>query len=102
MLRSLSRFPLRRVYSTNGKPLIPPNELTEEEVAVFNKLTKELNPTSLSIQDLSGGCGQMYSIEVESEKFQGLSMIKQHRLVNQILKEDVSKWHGLRIKTKSC
>lgn len=100
MLRTFSsRLPLRRLYSSK---LTPPSGLTEEETLVFEKLNRELAPESLKIEDLSGGCGQMYSIEVESSKFDGLTMIKQHRLVNQILKEDVSKWHGLRIKTKSC
>jgi len=35
----------------------------------------------------------MYAIAVTSEKFRGLSMIKQHRLVNDILGEEIKNWH---------
>jgi stress-induced morphogen len=56
--------------------------------------------TSWQVQDVSGGCGSMYAINVTSEKFRGLSMIKQHRLVNEILGEEIKKWHGLQLRTK--
>ncbi|GMM30384.1 Bol3 protein [Martiniozyma asiatica (nom. inval.)] len=79
--------------------LVPPPTLNEEESQVFQKLNKELNPSKLDIQDLSGGCGQMYYIEIESAKFSGLTMIKQHRLVQGLIKEEVSGWHGVRLKT---
>lgn len=100
MLRTLARGALRR-YSGAPNVLKAPAGLTEEETLVFDKLAAALNPVHLQIQDLSGGCGQMYAVEVESAKFAGLSMVKQHRLVNDILKEDVARWHGLRIKTKA-
>lgn len=44
----------------------------------------------------------MYAIQIVSEKFNGLPMIKQHRLVNEILKEEIAKWHGLQLKTKAA
>jgi stress-induced morphogen len=43
----------------------------------------------------------MYAIEIESPKFAGLSVIKQHKLVNQVLKEEIAKWHGVQLRTKS-
>lgn len=43
----------------------------------------------------------MYAVAVTSERFRGLSMIKQHRLVNEILKERIKGWHGLQLKTKA-
>ena len=53
------------------------------------------------MKDISGGCGSMYGIEVESEKFRGLNMLKQQRMVNQVLKEkmDSEGWHGVQLKT---
>jgi stress-induced morphogen len=42
----------------------------------------------------------MYAIDVTSEKFKGLSMIKQHRMVNDILGEEIKKWHGMQLRTK--
>lgn len=48
---------------------------------------------------MSGGCGAMYEIHVESADFKGLSTIKQHRLVTETLKEQIKEMHGLRIST---
>jgi stress-induced morphogen len=44
----------------------------------------------------------MYAIEVESPKFAGLTVIKQHKLVNQVLKEEIAKWHGVQLRTKAA
>ena len=42
----------------------------------------------------------MYSIEVESPQFAGLSVVKQHKLVKDVIKEDVARWHGFVLKTQ--
>lgn len=63
-------------------------------------LSTSLDATSCHVEDVSGGCGAMYKISVESPKFQGLSMIKQHRMVNDILKEHIKGMHGLTLDTK--
>lgn len=47
----------------------------------------------------SGGCGSFYAISVEHESFKGLTMIKQHRLVNDLLKDDIKDMHGLQVST---
>ncbi|SCW01429.1 LAFE_0D12376g1_1 [Lachancea fermentati] len=80
----------RRLYS-----------LTPEEKLVFEKLKKQLEPKQLQVRDVSGGCGSMFAIDITSQKFKGLSMVKQHKLVNQILKEDIKRWHGLQLRTRS-
>ena len=41
----------------------------------------------------------MYTVEIESGAFKGLSMMKQHRLVQDLLKEDIAKMHGIQIRT---
>ena len=43
----------------------------------------------------------MYAIDITSEKFRGLSMLKQQRLVNQVLREEIKGWHGVQLKTKA-
>lgn len=53
----------------------------------------------IKVEDVSGGCGSMYEIFVESVEFKGLSMVKQHRLINEVLKDDIKQMHGLRIHT---
>lgn len=89
----------RRMYS-----LLDLNEestMGEYETKIYNILNEEFKPLRLQVQDVSGGCGSMFAILVESAKFKGLPMIKQHRLVNETLKDEIKKWHGLQLKTKS-
>ena len=43
----------------------------------------------------------MYALDIVSEKFRGLSVIKQHRLVNSVLEAEIKKWHGVQLKTKA-
>ena len=43
----------------------------------------------------------MYSLDVVSEMFRGLGVVKQHKMVNEILKEEVKGWHGVQIKTRT-
>jgi BolA-like protein 3 len=42
----------------------------------------------------------MYAVQVTSEKFRGLPVVKQHRLVNEVLGERIKSWHGLQLRTK--
>jgi stress-induced morphogen len=97
--------------SSPKRPLLPiqqlrlysaPADLNIAEKHIYEKLEDELKPVILDVRDVSGGCGSMYAINIISEKFNGLSMIKQHRLVNTILKEEISGWHGLQLKTKAA
>lgn len=48
-----------------------------------------------------GGCGSMFAIKIVSDAFKGIPMIKQHRLVNQVLADEIKKWHGLQLVTKA-
>jgi stress-induced morphogen len=43
----------------------------------------------------------MYALEIESPKFNGLSVIKQHKLVNKILEEEIKGWHGVQLRTRA-
>lgn len=81
--------------------LIAPGHLNEKERDIWTRLMKELQCTELEVQDISGGCGSMYGIDIVSEKFRGLSMLKQQRLVNQVLGEEIKGWHGVQLKTRA-
>uniref|UniRef100_A0A672RTF4 BolA family member 3 n=1 Tax=Sinocyclocheilus grahami TaxID=75366 RepID=A0A672RTF4_SINGR len=48
---------------------------------------------------ISGGCGAMYEIHIESDEFRGKRTVQQHQLVNQALKDEIKAMHGLRIFT---
>lgn len=73
---------------------------TEGEVRIV-KILREKFPlaSSLKVVDISGGCGAMYEIHIESSEFKGKRTVQQHQLVNQALKEEIQGMHGLRIFT---
>uniref|UniRef100_A0A8D3BJD1 BolA-like protein 3 n=1 Tax=Scophthalmus maximus TaxID=52904 RepID=A0A8D3BJD1_SCOMX len=74
---------------------------TDGEVRIATVL-KEKFPlaSSLKVVDISGGCGAMYEIHIESSEFKGKRTVQQHQLVNQALKEEIQGMHGLRIFTE--
>ncbi|SCU79890.1 LAME_0B00826g1_1 [Lachancea meyersii CBS 8951] len=74
---------------------------TPEEKLIFDKLSKQLSPRQIEVRDVSGGCGSMFAIDITSDKFKGLTMVKQHKLVNKILEDDIKRWHGLQLRTRT-
>ncbi|KAK3562188.1 hypothetical protein QTP86_030183 [Hemibagrus guttatus] len=89
-LLALSCRQTQRSFSTN----------TEGEIRI-TEILKEKFPqaSSLKVVDISGGCGAMYEIHIESDDFRGKRIVQQHQLVNQALKEEIKGMHGLRIFT---
>ncbi|KAH0490818.1 hypothetical protein TgHK011_002270 [Trichoderma gracile] len=75
-------------------------DMTEAEASIAAILASKLEPTSLLVQDISGGCGSMYAIDITSPAFKGLNMLKQQRLVNAALGDLVKQWHGVQIRTR--
>jgi len=89
-----ARVPLRaRQYAT------PPAALSQGEQAIHSKLMEKFSPSQLEVEDVSGGCGSFYTVVIASESFKGLPTVKQHRLVNEVLKKDFEGIHGLQLKT---
>ncbi|ORX33732.1 bola protein [Kockovaella imperatae] len=69
------------------------------EKRMEEKLRKEFNPTRLGIQDTSGGCGSFFNIDIESEKFVGMTKVKQHKAVQNAIKEEIEGMHGVSLRT---
>ncbi|KAG7549042.1 hypothetical protein FFLO_03078 [Filobasidium floriforme] len=67
------------------------------EQKIYDKLKNKFSPKTLDVMDVSGGCGSFYAIHISSALFKGLTTIKQHRLVNECLKEEVKDIHGLQV-----
>lgn len=84
---------------SGAQPLAIPPHLSHGESAIFTSLSTALSPTTLTVQDISGGCGSMYAIAIASERFRGVSVVRQHRMVNEALKEEIKGLHGLQVKT---
>jgi len=77
----------------------PPESSLDTERLIAEKLKTNLSPTHLSIEDTSGGCGSFFRINIVSEKFTGLSLMKQHRLVKDAISDEIAIVHGVTINT---
>ncbi|ORZ05607.1 bola protein [Absidia repens] len=82
LLRPLTRT---RLYTTSAAP----EGLSAGESHIYNKLQSAFEPLRLRVSDVSGGCGSMYAIDIASTSFEGKSIVKQHRLINDLLKEEL-------------
>ncbi|KAI5643251.1 bolA-like protein domain-containing protein [Phthorimaea operculella] len=87
-----------------GSGAEPTDAFARNSVSKEEKLSQTLKKslpgiTYLSVHDISGGCGAMYEISIEAKEFSGLTMVKQHRLVTDALKTEISEMHGIRIHT---
>ncbi|KAI0366376.1 bola-like protein [Pilatotrama ljubarskyi] len=82
-------------WNSTGQPKFS----TDGERVIYEKLTEKFKPSELRVEDVSGGCGTFYHIIIASDQFKGLPLVKQQRLVNQTLKEEIEGIHGLQLKT---
>ncbi|KAJ0158910.1 Altered inheritance of mitochondria protein 1 [Colletotrichum tanaceti] len=78
-----------------------PDHLDAAESTIWDKLVAEFAPSELVVQDVSGGCGSMYAIDITSTKFKGANMLKQQRMVNAVLGDMLKQWHGVQLRTKA-
>ncbi|KAJ3259974.1 hypothetical protein HK103_001484 [Boothiomyces macroporosus] len=87
---------LKRLY-TNIAPLNP--QYTLGEKIIHEKLATALEAPKLNVKDISGGCGSMYAVEIHSPKFKGKNLVTQHRMVSDVIKDEIKEMHGIQIKT---
>ncbi|XP_010002239.1 PREDICTED: bolA-like protein 3 [Chaetura pelagica] len=75
---------------------------TDGEARVSRVLREKFPRASrIRVVDISGGCGAMYEVHVESEEFREKRTVQQHQMVNQALSEEIKHMHGLRIFTST-
>ncbi|KAJ3306382.1 hypothetical protein HDV03_005349 [Kappamyces sp. JEL0829] len=67
--------------------------------ALQTKLEKELEASHVQVVDVSDGCGQAFEVVVVSPKFEGLSLLKRHKLVNEAVKHEIEGIHAFSQKT---
>ena len=105
---------LTRPYSVASSPS---SKLDKGEQAIYDKLSERFQPSELLVQDVSGvplsshsglprslnnfagGCGSFYAITIASTAFKGITVVKQHRLVNEALKKEIEGIHGLQVRS---
>lgn len=71
------------------------------EQKLIDMLKKRFDTAKLvEAVDISGGCGSMYAVYVESNEFKKMRIVKQHQLVTEVLKAEIKdNMHGVRIQT---
>eukprot|EP00798_Chlamydomonas_sp_ICE-L_P023177 gene23177-30389_t len=71
-----------------------------EQIAakISEKLNEALEAEDVQVVDTSGGCGLAYEVFIVSPKFEGLSLIQRHRLINGALEEEMQQVHAMSIK----
>jgi len=76
-------------------------EKTEGEKKLTDMLKQRFIKSKLiEVVDISGGCGSMYAVYVETSEFKNMRTVKQHQLVTEVLKKEIKdNMHGVRIQT---
>ena len=60
------------------------------------KLRNSINNINmLDISTVNGDCGQSYFIKIQSEDFFGKSLLDKHRMINEIIKDEVKLVHSV-------
>jgi stress-induced morphogen len=54
----------------------------------------------LVVSDISGGCGSFFKVEVTSPCFEGKSLVQQHRMVHDALRQEIAEIHGITVVSK--
>uniref|UniRef100_A0A4W3GHC2 BolA family member 3 n=1 Tax=Callorhinchus milii TaxID=7868 RepID=A0A4W3GHC2_CALMI len=58
---------------------------TSSELRITGILKQRFPQAStIKVVDISGGCGAMYEIHIESKEFVGKRMVQQHQMVNEV------------------
>ena len=52
------------------------------------------------VEDTSSGCGDFFRVFAASSRFDGIGMVAQHRLVQDVLQDEFKSAHGMTIRTK--
>ncbi|CUA71158.1 hypothetical protein RSOLAG22IIIB_09381 [Rhizoctonia solani] len=62
-------------------------------------LRAAFDPSHLEIIDASNGCGENYAVIIVSKVFEGKMTLARHRLVNELLKDEIGQMHAFSQKT---
>eukprot|EP01147_Barroeca_monosierra_P011131 gene11131-3191_t len=67
--------------------------------SIKTKLLSALDASEVQVIDTSNGCGQAFEAVIVSSKFEGLPLLKRHKLVNGALEDELKSIHAFSQKT---
>ncbi|KAF8822384.1 BolA family protein [Cardiosporidium cionae] len=73
--------------------------VTEE--GLKRKITGFFSPLFVSLVDTSGGCGAAFQLVIVSDTFAGKTQVQRHRMVNEVLHEEMKEIHALSMKCRT-
>lgn len=88
---SLKTNPHRRPFFSTS---IMSSNVSESSLLDKLKTDKTLQASHIDIVDTSGGCGQSFNAVIVSDAFAGKSLLQRHRLINELLKDEISQMHA--------
>ncbi|XP_028141419.2 bolA-like protein 3 [Diabrotica virgifera virgifera] len=105
LIQSFTRYrqilPMQRINCVQANSSFSTAQEPVNEQKILEKLRGRFpNASSIHVEDTSGGCGAMFNVAIETSEFKGLSIPKQHKVVYDALKEEISKIHGLHLQTR--
>jgi stress-induced morphogen len=59
--------------------------------------TAALSPATVSVADISGGCGASFAVSVVSPAFEGVRALERHRMLHAALGDDLAAIHALKL-----
>ena len=78
------------------------NNVCEQGVLTLKRIYAQLSVKkyiNFQVKDLSDGCGGKFDAVIVTKKFDGLGLLARHRLVNDVLKEELKSIHAFTQKT---
>ncbi|EIW68365.1 hypothetical protein TREMEDRAFT_32184 [Tremella mesenterica DSM 1558] len=82
---------------------MPTQEQVDASLAMQKRIQEELSAAikvdHFSIRDTSGNCGSSFEVIIVSPDFEKKMTLARHKLVNQILSEEISQLHAFSQKT---
>uniref|UniRef100_A0A1I8GD57 BolA-like protein 3 n=1 Tax=Macrostomum lignano TaxID=282301 RepID=A0A1I8GD57_9PLAT len=89
-------------YSNNNNNSNSTRVATDGEKQIESALRTAFPGTrSVTVEDVSGGCGQMYQVRIVADEFRGARTLAQHRMVKAALAKFIPDMHGLSIDTEA-
>lgn len=73
--------------------------LLNSRYRMFRVRVTQLNDYFLTCLIYAGGCGSFYAITIASQAFNGLPIVKQHKLVTETLRQEIEGIHGLQARS---
>src|ERR1700744_3304803 len=86
--------PMAAQTDTQAQEVASQENLQIDADHLSKKLQQSIKITHISVEDMSGGCGQAFNAIIVSPEFEKKTLLARSRLVNGVLKEEIAAIHA--------